>query len=472
MRTLAAVLLALGLTTACKDKNVSPREVQPSELSSHDDDEDEGQPGPGQAMSAAGVELHVPESWTILDESEAGFAMASGPASDEAHVPVCTIELRRQGAGPLPKGVKQAASSEAGAIDYSRGVALRGRLREFPGPSESASVVAHCRSPRSAQWGAIDAAFDSLKVVGEPELPGPVSGKEPIVELCTGTPARRTYACVRRRDGAVFCGPSTGEALTRVEGLPAAAQLSCEGSRACIRDAEGKLSCWEAGEAEPEVLAKLGKTRDIAGGCVVDEGGKPLCRRRDIDGSTTEVLAELVPFDEDEGALRGVEQVLAGSNKEWGCVLGEGGLRCWDRTGELPLALAGEGQLQAVEIPEGARDLARIGERVCVAVGEAWTCLAGDERWTVEGCERRPCGCTLVGATRISCEHEPHHRIDTRPLGRVANVVAVDGACAALADGTVVCRGPVTGKREEPAALDGVVVGAPAGVLHVLALEE
>ncbi|PRP97605.1 hypothetical protein ENSA5_32980 [Enhygromyxa salina] len=474
MRRVAMALLTLGLTTAaCKAREVEPSasKAERPELEARGDAKQPPPSSPSQTLRAAGVELTLPGSWTVVDEDEPEFALAWGPSRVPSQVPLCTIELRRQGPGSLPEGVELGQSAGKGVTDYARG-GLRGRLLELPGPTQSSTVIVHCRAPKSAQWAAIEAAFDSIvKPATAPALPPLVGGDAPIVELCAGTPARRTLVCARRRDGAVFCGPSTGEVLTRVEDIPSATQLSCEGARACVRDDEGQVSCWRAGGA---AAAVPGRARDIAGDCVVSEGGELRCRRQDIDGSTTDALAELLPFGAGDRALREVERVLAGSDEDTGCVLRGGGeLWCWDREGELPLALAGEREPQRVaDAPAGGLDLALWGGRVCVATAEQWTCLADGQRWTLDGCERRACGCSLIGATRMSCDHEPHERIDTRVFGRVSGVVAAAGPCVARVDGTVVCRGPVSGRVGEDARTTQAVAGGLPGVAHVLELRE
>src|SRR5690606_29961951 len=112
--------------------------------------------------------------------------------------------------------------------------------------------------------------------------------------------------------------------------------------------------------------------------------------------------------------------------------------------------------------------------RLCVKIGERWTCTdAAGQRYELDGCETRACGCSLVGATRISCEHEPYERIDARPLGRISNVVAVAEPCAALADGTVVCRGPVAGKGErDPSTTTESIASDLPGIAHTLTLHD
>jgi hypothetical protein len=70
----------------------------------------------------------------------------------------------------------------------------------------------------------------------------------------------------------------------------------------------------------------------------------------------------------------------------------------------------------------------------------------------------------------MSCDHEPHDRIDSRAFGRISDVVAVAGACAARLDGTVVCRGPVAGRVGDDPRVTQAVAGGLPGVAHVLEL--
>ena len=114
-----------------------------------------------------------------------------------------------------------------------------------------------------------------------------------------------------------------------------------------------------------------------------------------------------------------------------------------------------------------------MGDRLCVETDGRWTCLDADKRsYELDACETRACGCSLIGATRLSCEDEPHDRIDARPLGRVSNVVTVADPCAALADGTVICRGPIAGQSgEDPRKTKSIVSELP-GIAHTLELRE
>src|SRR5690554_4674037 len=202
----------------------------------------------GQIVRAAGIELTVPSDWVVLSEDEPNFALAFGIADRPTHIPLCTIELRRQGPGPLPDGARE--SSEGGGVfEYQRGD-LRGLVREFPGPDGS-SIVVQCRAPRaSRQWAEAKGIFASINPTKAPvELPKRRSSPEPeaepeaIVELCTGTPARMTMVCARRADGAVFCGATTGTVMARIALPSPAVQISCAGRSGCARDAEGGVVC-------------------------------------------------------------------------------------------------------------------------------------------------------------------------------------------------------------------------------------
>jgi hypothetical protein len=417
-------------------------------------------PDPGRVLTAAGVSLTLPSTWTILDEHEPDFAIARGPGDSP---PTCTIELRRQGIGEPPRGARE----HDGDIDFTRGT-LRGRMRTLPGPSASAAVVIQCLAPHAAQWAAITDAFDSL-IAAPIEVgtkPSAAGAPAPFAELCTGTPSHQTYVCVRRNDGAVYCGSSDGDVLTRIGGIEPAVQIACEGARACSRSASGQLHCWKA-DTDAQPVAELTEVRELAGGCVVDAGGKVWCRQRESNGASSETFAELVPFGDPAFALSKVEQVLAGSSASQGCVLDASGLRCWDHAAALRLSLPDNYQPHTLEATPGATDLAWIGERVCIAAAERWTCFDGEQRFELDDCERAPCGCSLLAATRLSCDHEPYEHGGAL-LGRLADVVAVDGACAVLGDGTVVCRGPVATRVDDSARVQALLTAGRSGVLHVL----
>lgn len=462
----ATTLVALAFALACKSPG-SSTEQQATRISESAASKTQDQQPAGQLLRAAGVELEVPSDWVVLGEDEPNFALAYGTEQRSAHIPVCTIELRRQGPGPWPEGAREL---DPGVFEYSRG-SLRGRIRMLPGP-QGASVIVHCRAPRSdRQWGAVIKMFESLTETGAVELPPlrpsptPEPIPEPIVELCVGTPARMTTVCARRADGSVYCGATVGTTLQRVELPTPAVEISCARKSGCARDAAGAVHCWRAGEP-PERLAGVEQARALASGVVVDGEGKLL--RRGEAG-----LVALAPFDDPELALTDVDHVLDGSNPAWGCVLRDDELWCWDREQALPLALSDEGRPQLVAPAVGATELQRLGDRLCMKIGERWTCMddAG-KRYEIDGCETRACGCSLIGATRMSCEHQPYDRIDARPLGRIANVVAVAEPCVALADGTVVCRGPVAGQSGADSQATPSIASELPGIAHTLQLKD
>ena len=463
LRSLVVTTLA-ALALACKpsgpgEGHQSSKGESPAEQEAKPTEAPKGKP-----LRAAGVELTVPGDWIVLAEDEPNFALAYGVEQRSAHIPVCTIELRRQGPGPLPDDARELGD---GVFEYQRG-ALRGRVRTLAGPQD-ASVVVHCRAPRSSeQWHAVTQMFASLVETGAAvELPPPQPSPKPetIVELCVGTPARMTSVCARRSDGAVYCGATTGKQLTRVSLPSPAVEISCARNAGCARDAAGALHCWRG--AEPaELVADIEGVRQLAQGVLVDRDGK--LQRRGEAG-----LVALAPFDDPKLALTEVERVLDGSNAAWGCVLREGELWCWDRERALPLELADDGRPQRVAEAVGASELQRMGDRLCMKVGGRWTCIdAAGDRHELDGCEARACGCSLIGATRISCEHEPHDRIDARPLGRIADVVAVAEPCAALADGTVVCRGPIAGQTDADASSTTSIASELPGIAHTLTLRD
>lgn len=465
-----ALTALVALTFACKPGGCGAaargRSDADKVASGDETSETKNKPGPastGQIVRAAGIELTVPDDWLVLDEDEPNFALAYGIVDRPPHIPVCTVELRRQGPGPLPDGARE--SSEGGGVfEYQRG-ALHGLFRLFPGPDGS-SIIAHCRAPRSRQWAAVKDLFAptrsakrSAQLTTRRASPKP----EAIVELCRGTPARMTLVCARRADGAVFCGATTGEVLNRIALPSPAVQISCAGRYGCARDGKGAVMCWQNTET-PTVVAGI-EARDIAGGAIVDTAGKLLRRQRSG-------FKEVAPLDDPTLALTAVERVLEGSHDASGCVLRQGSLWCWDDGDELPITLTGGGGPQIVAPAPGASDLRRMGDRLCVETNGRWMCIDGNgQRFEFDSCEARPCGCSPVGASRLSCEDEPYQRISSRPLGRVSNVVAVADPCAALTDGTVVCRGPVAGTKgpKDTGATQSITDGLP-GITHVLEL--
>lgn len=458
MRALSITATLVLVLPGCKGEQAPPSEIAPQQQAQ------DGAPAQQErVLAAAGIALTFPDTWTIAEDRDPDFGLALGPGDDPV---TCTIELRRQGLGELPRGARARGTDE---FDFSRAM-LRGRVRTLPGPTEDSSVVIQCLAPRSAQWSAIEAAFESQASAPiEPRASSPTPG--PIAQLCTGTLAHPTYVCVRRSDGAVYCGVSDGDVLARIPGIEPSAQLACEGARACSRGRDsGALSCWKA-DTEPTILPQFAKARDLAGGCLVDAAGKVACRERESNGLTAESFAELVPFGDPKFALEGVQQVLAGSSASQGCVLGADGLRCWDRTSSLKLALADSHQPHTLEVPQPAGDLALIGGRVCTGGPDGWTCLDGDQRLQLDDCERRACGCSLLGAMQLSCDIDPM-KVGVPLLGRISDVTSVDGACAALADGTVVCRGPAPGRAGDSPRVRELVASGRPGVLHVLELRE
>lgn len=415
-----------------------------------------------QPLSAAGIDLPIPTEWTVLEDAEPNFALGYDSGHDNSNIPVCSVELRRQGPGPLPDKATRIADPNHGdgAFEYRLGAA-RGLVRLIPGPADS-TIVVHCGISRTSHaWTDAKRLFEAMVETHEPvELPAALAtDPKRIAELCTGSPARVTTVCARRGDGAVFCGDSTGSTLERVALADPAVQISCAGPSACARDAKGAVRCW-TGAATPELVSAVGAARDIADVHIVDEHGKLM--QRSLDEGKLE-LVELVPLADPALALTDVDRVLPYSGADAGCVLRESALWCWDR----------DESLHRVGPAADATALQRMDDRLCVARGDRWICVdeAGAEH-AFDGCATRPCGCSLIGATRLSCEHQPNPRIDARPLGRIANVIAVAEPCAALLDGTVVCRGP--GAANQNGAIDSAtrqrVATQLPGIAHVLEL--
>jgi hypothetical protein len=460
---LPIVLVSLAL--ACKPSGSGdgsePTKIDPQELPGTD----EVIEGSSKQLRAAGIELAIPNDWIVLAEDDPNFALAYGADKRSSHIPVCSIELHRQGSGPLPEGAHE-LGEQRGVFEYQRG-AVRGRIRTFAGPDGS-SIVVHCRAPRSTKhWGVVANIVTSLVETGVAVELSPVRAKpgpEAIVELCVGTPARMTTLCVRRADGSVYCGKTTGDTLTRISLPTPAVQISCGRGSGCARDAEGQLQCWDDTGA-PELVAGIEGARDITGMLVVDRAGK--LWQRGASG-----VSELAPFDDPALMLTDVDRALPGSNAAWGCVLRTGELWCWDREHVLPRQLGDEGRPQMVAAAPGATDLRQLGERLCTASNGRWTCHDAQGSHDFDGCETRACGCSLIGATRISCEHEPPDRVDARPLGRVRDAVVVAEPCAALADGTVVCRGPLAGQSGEDPRTKKAIASELPGIAHLLELSD
>src|SRR5688572_30141383 len=100
LRSLVVTTLA-ALALACKpsgpgEGHQSSKDEPPAEQEAKPTEAPKGKP-----LRAAGVELTVPGDWIVLAEDEPNFALAYGVEQRSAHIPVCTIELRRQGPGPL-----------------------------------------------------------------------------------------------------------------------------------------------------------------------------------------------------------------------------------------------------------------------------------------------------------------------------------------------------------------------------------
>jgi hypothetical protein len=450
----ALVALLMGCKPAGSGDGTKPRKIESVEA----DEAEPAEPSDhaGQQLTAAGVEITVPEEWVVLTEHEPNFALAYGAESRPTQIPVCTIELRRQGPGPLPEGTREHPDF-AGVLEYTHG-GLLGLVREFPGP-DGASIVVMCRAPRASRQAAvIKGVFASLRSTETPvELPPRTSpGPGAIVELCTGTPARMTRVCARRADGAVYCGATTGKTLTRVALPSPAVQISCMGNSACARDAEGGVLCWDQ-EEPPTPLPGLTRARDIVDVHVVDTNGALL--RRSPDG-----LVELAPLGDAALKLTEVERVLAFTTEGSGCVLRQAQLWCWG-AGEPPRAI------MPAPRATGLRRMGRGDERSCVEIGGRWTCRDSDgQQFEFDGCEARPCGCSAVGATRLSCEDAPYQGINARPLGRVSDVIALAEPCAGLLDGTVVCRGPAVGQPLTDDSVEAIDSELP-GITHVLQLK-
>lgn len=422
----------------------------------------------GQHLAAAGIAMTVPDHWRILASDEPNFAQAVDLTSDSPQPASCAIELRRQGVGPLAPTLRRAPPRPEApdVVDYSGGL-TRGRLKAIPGPADS-EIVVHCWAPRaSGQWPAIAAAFESLRNLDTRASLPEVVADAAVVDLCVQTPARRTEVCVLRSDGAVHCGASTGSELEPVAGLPTVTAISCSPARVCALDEAGGVWCWREGEA-PVARADGHKVTGIVGACVIAGGGVPFCPLdEDPAGArpTIPTLVELQPLGALEHALSGVTALLPGSDFDRGCAAIGERVRCWDRADALPIEIADEGVVEVADLsgPPGevVDALAWWGRRLCAGTDGRWRCVDGTgERWTLDGCQRRSCGCSLVGSQRFSCEDRPIERIDRSPVGRIDDVVVSQGACAAQRDGAVICRGAGPGEDEH--------VGGRPGVAHRL----
>jgi hypothetical protein len=461
--TAFSALAGLGLGLGgCKPS--TPEDHQPRPVTA---EEREREAAAQLRLEAAGVVLSLPPGWVALAEDEPNFALASAADDRNPQVPVCTIELRRQGPGALPGGGKPSAS-DSEVFEYRRG-SMFGQVRSLPGPDGSAIVV-HCRASRSSsRWPEVVAAMAKIEQPGPAavlpaELDRGAAASEAIVELCSGTASSVGLICARRVDGAVLCGRSSGATLERIPLAEPALQIGCATASACARLATGEVQCWSGAEPAPSVVAGSAGARDLADRLLVDADG----RLQQITDDHR--LVELQPLGAPEHALTEVDRVLPGTTATSGCVLRAGALWCWDQAAPEQLG----------EWP-GASDLRRMGKRVCLAVDGSvdrrWTCVEreGDgqgQRHELHGCDTRPCGCSLVGGAKFSCEEAPYDPIDARPLGRIDEVVAIAEPCVALVDGTIVCRGPVLGEKlEDPEATARVASDVPR-VAHTLSLPQ
>jgi hypothetical protein len=407
-----------------------------------------------QTLRAADLEIDVPKTWQLLPESDPRFALAFDPTHKQPSA--CWIELRRQGLGPLPVGIR-AIDEGPRRRGYMRGV-VRGIIQETP-MTDGSTLVVHCRARRSDTklWATViepvlASQRDAELVVLEP----PKDASEPaIVELCSAGPIVPGYVCALRADGAVYCGPTDG-ALGRVV-TPAAVEIGCRGQVACARASSGEVECWSAGEpAQPQ--PSLGKARSITDACVVAEQGDVQClsaRKREGAKLHDLIVTPLQAFEDVNLAITRARVLMPGSTSEQGCVVGDSGVVCWDELGDLPVrftspAIASDEatgrRQQAPESIDGRTDvdeLRRIGDRLCTHVGtQPWRCTeASGEVHELVGCgATQPCGCSLLGGNQMSCEDETEPRIDALPQGRIADVVGIAEPCAALVDGSVVCR--------------------------------
>jgi hypothetical protein len=437
---------AIVLVTGCKNPPEPTRETKPLPATPLTGVAPEFT---SQTLQAAGIAIAVPSEWQLLPETDPEFALAFDATHKQPSA--CWIELRRQGLGPLP--------SEIRAIDegpqrrgYMRGV-VRGIVQETAAPDGSTRVV-HCRARRSDTklWTTIIEPVLASQREADPIAVEPVepAGPRAIVDLCSAGPIVPGYVCALRADGAVYCGPTDG-ALDRVE-TPAAIEIGCRGRVGCARTSSGEVACWSAGEpAQPQ--PSFGKARSITDACVVDERGEVQCLSWQADSEGL-IATPLRAFDDSKLAITGARVLLPGSTIEQGCVAGDAGVVCWDERGDLPVRFANpaissdEATGRRKQAPESIAEqtdideLRRIGDRLCTRTdAQPWRCtnVAGEVHEFV-GCATKPCGCSLLGGNQVACEDQTEPRIDALPQGRIADVVSVTEPCAALVDGSVVCR--------------------------------
>lgn len=406
-----------------------------------------------QTLSAADVEILVPKEWQLLPESDPRFALAFDTTHKQPSA--CWIEVRRQGLGPLPEGIRVIDEGPR-RRGYMRGV-VRGIIQETP-MTDGSTLVVHCRARRSDTklWSTViepvlASQRDAELVVIEAPKP---AAEHPIVELCSAGPIVPGYVCALRADGAVYCGPTDG-ALDRVT-TPPAVEIGCRGQVACARASSGEVACWSAGEpALPQ--PSFGKTRSITDACLVDEHGYVQCvsaQKREGAKLHDLLVTQLQAFEDVNLTITHARVMMPGSTSEQGCVVGDAGVVCWDERGDLPVRFSnppistdeatGRRQ-QAPESIDGRSnvdELRRIADRLCTRVGtEPWRCTdVSGEAHELVGCATQPCGCSLLGGNQMSCEDQTEPRIDALPQSRIADVVGVAEPCAALVDGSVVCR--------------------------------
>jgi hypothetical protein len=188
-----------------------------------------------------------------------------------------------------------------------------------------------------------------------------------VTGICTGG----GFACGRREDGRVLCGPAApGTELVRVPGILRATVLSCGAAGGCFIDFEG-VSCWDwsaDGVGEINRVPGLSGVRDVGVGashrCAALESGTLWCWGDNDKGQLGTDPAQLRSSVEpvQVASAANVTRVAAGG--EHTCVLAAGQVQCFgaNEVGQLgrsggtsPLPLPVDVLPHSVEVASGLR---------------------------------------------------------------------------------------------------------------------
>lgn len=156
---------------------------------------------------------------------------------------------------------------------------------------------------------------------------------EYVTEICTGD----RFACGRREDGRILCGPTTpGTELVGVPGILRAHTMACGPAGGCILDFES-VRCWTWGAEGPDGVAPVeglgggGVSVSVGGAhtCAAFEGGALFCWGDNSKGQLgldpNQVRSAPAPVR--VTGVGGVTGVAAGG--EHTCVIASGQVQCF-----------------------------------------------------------------------------------------------------------------------------------------------